>query len=190
MQDFATYAQSFADIVVYVWLFVLGIALVIGRQFNRQGATFRVLPGFWSPPVSEALHRSERWTENAESFLLLGGLLLLRGTRDLIVVTILALLIDCLNGLLFPKLIKFFGNTNILFCYLGFLLLRGYFEAGIIAIFMTIVVGFLCSGMILGMVPSHQNPVWKAHLLSFMGGIVVARFLDAIAGWLPVSRFW
>lgn len=190
VNDFAVQAKSIADIIVYVWLFFLAIALVLGRNFNELGFTFRTLPGFWSPPVSESINRTERVFANAETFLLLGSLLLLRGTRDLLVVTLLALLVDCLNGVLFPKSAKFFSGNNILFSYLGFLLLRGYFEPGIIAILVTILVGCVCSRMLWGMVPGTGDALWKAHLVSFLGGVFVARFLDAIAASLPVSQFW
>lgn len=129
-------------------------------------------------------------TQNAESFLFLGGLLLLRGTRDWMIVTIAALLIDCCNGLLFPKSAKYFGANSILFSYLGFLLLRGYVEGGIIAILMTILVGCVCSKMLWGMVPLANSPGWRGHLLSFIGGALLAWSLDAIAHFFPLSQMW
>jgi len=190
VNDFAVQAKTIADIIVYVWLFSLAIALVLGKNLNELGFTFRTLPGFWSPPVLDSINRTERVFVNAETFLLLGSLLLLRGTRDLLIVTLIALLVDCVNGLLFPKSAKFFSSNNILFSYLGFLLLRGYFEPGIIAILVTILVGCVCSRMLWGMVPATGNSIWKARLISFVGGVVAARFLDAIASLFPVSQLW
>lgn len=190
LNDVVTQAKAIADMVVYVWLFCLAIALLIGKPFNQLGLTFRTLPGFWTPPMSESINRTSFLFANAETFLLLGGLLLLRGTRDLLLVTLLALLIDCVNGLLFPKTAPAFSGNNILFSYLGFLLLRGYFEPGIIAILVTILVGCVCSRMLWGMVPVPGDAAWKTHLISFGGGILIARFLDVIASLLPVSRFW
>lgn len=176
--------------IVYVWLFALAIALFIGKHFNQFGYTFRTLPGLWMPPTSESINRTSYVFDNAETFLLLGGLLLLRGTRDVLIVTIAALLVDCVNGLLFPKAAASFNSNNILFTYLGFLLLRGYFEAGIIALLVTILVGCLCTRMLWGMVPMPKSSLWKAHLVSFAGGVLLARFLDAIAIWLPISQLW
>lgn len=190
LNNFVAQAKAIADIIIYVWLFFLSVSFLIGKNLNHLGYTFRTLPGLWTPPVSEAINRTSRVFDNAETFLLLGGLLLLRGTRDLIVVTLLAMLIDCLNGLLFPKAVKHFNSDNILFSYLGFLLLRGYFEPGIIAILVTILVGCVCSRMLWGMVPVAGDSVWKAHLISFAGGVLGARFLDAIASGLPVSQLW
>lgn len=189
MSNFAIQAKFIADIIVYVWLFFLAIACILGRNSGKLGFAYRTLPGFWSPSVSESINRTGQF-DNAESLLLLAGLLLLRGTRDLIIVTLAALLVDCLNGLLFPRLISTFNCNAIRFSYLGFLLLRGYFESGVIATLITILVGCVCSRMLWGMVPAASDPIWRAHLISFGGGALVARFLDAIAALLPVSRLW
>ena len=190
LNDFLGQAKAIADMIVYVWVFFLAIALVIGRNLNQLGMTFRTLPGLWTPPMSESINRTSRVFDNAETFLLLGGLLLLRGTRDLVIVTLLALLVDCMNGLLFPKSAKSFNSDNVLFSYLGFLLFRGYFESGIIAILVTILVGCVCSRMLWGMVPTSVDATWKAHLVSFGGGLLIARFWDAIVPLWPVSQFW
>lgn len=190
LNDMAIQVKAIADIIIYVWLFFLGMSLLIGKNLNQLGFTFRTLPGLWMPPMTESINRTSRIFDNAETFLLLGGLLLLRGTRDLLIVTVLAILIDCLNGLLFPKLARTSSSDNILFSYLGFLLLRGYFEPGIIAILVTILVGCLCSRMLWGMIPTTGDSSWKAHLVSFVGGVLIARGLDAIAQWLPVSQLW
>jgi len=176
--------------IIYVWLFFLTVSLLIGKNLNQLGFTFRTLPGLWTPPVSDSINRTNQVFANAETFLLLGGLLLLRGTRDLLVVTLLAILVDCVNGILFPKAARHFSSNNILFSYLGFLLLRGYFEPGIIAILVTILVGCVCSRMLWGMIPTSQDSIWKAHLTSFVGGVLMARFLDAIANLLPISQLW
>lgn len=190
LKDLALQAQALADLIVYVWLVSLAIALVIGRKVNSLGVTFRALPGFWSPPLASAIKPKTGAVENAESFLLMGGLLLLRGTRDLVIVTLVALLVDCLAGCIFPRTAKHFTSNNILFSYLGFLLLRGYFDPGIIAILVTILVGFLCSRMLWGMIPRSDDPLWKVHFVSFVGGALTARFLDNLTMHLPTSHLW
>jgi hypothetical protein len=188
--DVLALIKTVADLIVYVWMFSLAIALLLGKSLNHLGYTFRTLPGFWSPPMLQP-HQSSRFPiEQAETFLLLGGLLLLRGTRDFVIVTLMALLVDCLNGLLLLRLTRNFKSNNIVFTYLGFLLFRGYFEVGIIAFLVTILVGCLCSKMLWGMVPLAGDTVWKGHLASFVGGALTARFLDAIATLLPVSKLW
>lgn len=189
--DVLALIKTLADLIVYVWVFSLAIALLLGKSLNHLGYTFRTLPGFWSPPVLEPINESSRFPiEQAETFLLLAGLLLLRGTRDFVIVTLIALLVDCFNGLLLIRLHKNFKSKNILFTYLGFLLFRGYFEVGIIAFLMTILVGCLCSKMLWSMAPLAGDTTWKGHLASFLGGVLTARFLDAIATLLPVSKLW
>jgi hypothetical protein len=191
--DLTTLAKNLADMIVYVWLFSLAISVLLGKSLNQLGFTFRTLPGFWSPPVAASIHQTARFPiANSETFLLLGGMLLLRGSRDFVLVILIALLLDCLGHLLWsqPRRRQMFTNSNILFTVLGFLLLRGYFEAGILAVLVTILVGCLCSKMLWGMVPISQDIVWKAHLVSFIGGAIAARYLDAIAGFFPVSQLW
>ncbi len=190
VNDLVGLAKNLADMIVYVWGFSLLISLLLGQSLNQVGSTFRMLPGFWAPSMAEPINQTARSPiENAESYLLLGGLLLLRGTRDLVVVTLIALLVDCFSSMLFARKSRAVCS-NILFTFLGFLLLRGYFEPGIIAILMTILVGCLFSKMLWGMVPSRRNNVWMGHLVSFVGGAIAARFLDAIVVFLPVSQFW
>jgi hypothetical protein len=115
---------------------------------------------------------------------------LLRGTRDFVLITVAGLLMECVSGALFPRLIRYFKATNLLYSFLGFLLLRGYFEAGAVSVFVTILVGCLCSNMLWGMIPAGQNRLWKVHLVCFVGGGIAARFLDAIATLLPASALW
>jgi hypothetical protein len=189
--DWVAQIKTLADMIVYVWLGAISIALLFGKKIHQWGFSLRSLPGLWSLPMGGSSNSPYRYLiENAESFLFLGGLLLLRGTRDWVIITLAALLIDCLNGLLFPKSANYFGAASVLFSYLGFLLLRGYFEGGIIAILMTILVGFVCSKMLWGMVPIANPPGWKGHLLSFLGGGLMAWSLDAIAQFFPVSVVW
>jgi hypothetical protein len=191
LNDFAAQAKTLADLIVYVWLLSIAVSVVINSRADQFGGSFRTLPGVWSPPVSDAIHRLPRQPlEHAETFMLLGGLLLLRGTRDLVLVTILGLLTECISGLLFPKMIRYFKATNLLYSFLGFLLLRGYFEAGAVSILVTIVVGCVCSQMLWGMLPASGNRIWKVHLMCFVGGGLAARFLDAIATLLPTSALW
>ncbi|MDX2244698.1 MAG: hypothetical protein NW224_28830 [Leptolyngbyaceae cyanobacterium bins.302] len=190
LSDLAAQVKTIADMIIYVWFFALAIALLMGKHFNQFGFTFRTLPGLWMPPTSESINRTSYVFDNAETLLLLGGLLLLRGTRDLFIVSVVAVLVDCLNGLLFPKTAIAFNSNNILFSYLGFLLLRGYFEPGIIAVLVTILVGCVCTRMLWGMVPSPGEDSWKTHLISFGGGVLLARFLDTIAAFLPISKLW
>ena len=191
LTEWVAQVKSVADMIVYVWLGAIAIAFLFGKKIRQWGFSLRTLPGLWSPPMGEFINQPYRYlTQNAESFLFLGGLLLLRGTRDWVIVTVGAILIDCFNGLLFPKSAKYFGANSILFSYLGFLLLRGYVEGGIIAILMTILVGFICSKMLWGMVPLTSSPGWKGHLLSFLGGALMAWGVDAIAPLLPVSQVW
>jgi hypothetical protein len=191
LTDWVTQMKSLADLIVYVWLGAIAIAFLFGKKIQQLGFSDPILPGLWHPLTGKSTNRPYRYLiENAESFLLLGGLLLMRGTRDWVIITVSALLIDCCNGLLFPKSTQYFGASSVLFSYLGFLLLRGYVEGGIIAILMTILVGFVCSKMLWGMVPTANSPAWQGHFVSFLGGALMAWGLDAIAPFLPVSQVW
>jgi hypothetical protein len=165
--------------------------VLMGTSISRYGAAFRTLPGVWSPPLSEAIQRQPRQPlENAELFMVLVGLLLLRGTRDVMLVITLGLVVECVSILLFPRLVRYFNATTMLYILLGFLLLRGYFESGSVAIIVTIIVGCLHGSLLWGMIPAGRNKLWQVHLVCFLGGGIIARFIDAISALLPHSALW
>ena len=68
---------------------------------------------------------------------------------------------------------------SLIFGYLGFLLLRGYFQKQITSICVSIIIFLLYGGLIIGLLPSQPGISWQGHLFGFLGGALAARLLKA-----------
>ena len=71
------------------------------------------------------------------------------------------------------------GASILIFGYLGFLLLRGYFQKQIISICVSILIFCLYGGLIIGLLPAQPGISWQGHLFGFLGGALAARLLKA-----------
>ncbi|NES94982.1 MAG: rhomboid family intramembrane serine protease, partial [Desertifilum sp. SIO1I2] len=70
------------------------------------------------------------------------------------------------------------GASGVIFGYLGFLLLRGYFERSFVTIFLSVVVGFFYGSLLWGVLPTVPGISWEGHLFGFIGGGVAAYLLS------------
>jgi membrane associated rhomboid family serine protease len=115
---------------------------------------------------------------NTIPFLTLGWLIMLREASDFFVVSIVTMLVSgfgvWLTGA--PNSIHI-GASGLIFGYLGFLLLRGYFERSAVSLFLSLFVGCFYGSMIWGMLPSLPGVSWQGHLFGFIGGAIAARLL-------------
>lgn len=69
------------------------------------------------------------------------------------------------------------GASGVVFGYLGYLLLRGYFERSAVAIGLSLLVASLYGGLLLGVLPNQPGISWEGHLFGFIGGGLAARLL-------------
>lgn len=114
---------------------------------------------------------------NSIPFLILGGLVLMRGMRTFMLISLGSMLIGGLGTWLVGANGVHIGASGVIFAYLGFLLLRAWFERSLIAIATALVVGFFYGGLIWGVLPSQEGVSWESHLCGFIGGVVMARVL-------------
>ncbi|MGB3207322.1 MAG: rhomboid family intramembrane serine protease [Crinalium sp.] len=116
---------------------------------------------------------------NTIPFLTLGWLIMLRETSDFFIVTAITMIVSGLGVWLFGNPYSLhIGASGVVFGYLGFLLLRGYFERSFIAIALSLIVGFFYGGVIWGILPTQPGISWEGHLFGFIGGIIAARLLS------------
>lgn len=115
---------------------------------------------------------------NSIPFVILGWLVMLQETSDFFIVTALTMLVGGLGVWVFgyPGSIHI-GASILIFGYLGFLLLRGYFQRNFASIFISVVVGLLYGGTVWGVLPSQPGISWQGHLFGFLGGILAARMI-------------
>lgn len=113
---------------------------------------------------------------NSISFVLLGWLVMLRDRRHFTYVTILAAVTSGLLAWLVgaPGSVHV-GASGVIFGYLGFLMLSGWYERSFGSILLSIVVTVLWGGLVFGVMPGQAGISWQAHLGGFAGGVLAAR---------------
>lgn len=124
---------------------------------------------------------------NITSFFILGWFVMLGGTQEFYIVTTFTALVGGFWVWLFGRPVIHSGSSGVIFGYLGFLLVNGYFESDSLAIMLSTVVGF-CYGRLLWLVfPIRERMSWEGHLFGFLSGVLAAGFLDVLKGMFPMS---
>lgn len=115
---------------------------------------------------------------NTLPFLILGWLVMVQETSDFWIVTALTLLVGGLGVWLFgvPGSVHI-GASILIFGYLGFLLLRGYFQRNLASISLSLLVIFLYGSLIWGILPANPSVSWQGHLFGFLGGVLAAKMI-------------
>ena len=115
---------------------------------------------------------------NTVPFLILGWLVMIQETSDFWIVTIITMLVGGVGTWMLgaPNSVHI-GASSLIFGYLGFLLLRGYFQRNIASILLSLVVGFLYGGLIWGVLPTQPGISWQGHLFGFLGGVLSAKLI-------------
>ncbi|MCT7961974.1 rhomboid family intramembrane serine protease [Laspinema sp. D1] len=115
---------------------------------------------------------------NTVPFLTLGWFVMLREIRDFWVVTAVTMLVSGLGVWLFGSPGWHIGASGLVFGYLGYLLSRGFFERNLPSILLSIIVGILYGGIIIGVLPIQAGVSWEGHLFGLIGGGIAAWWLS------------
>ncbi|XHU96605.1 MAG: rhomboid family intramembrane serine protease [cyanobacterium endosymbiont of Rhopalodia gibba] len=115
---------------------------------------------------------------NTIPFVVLSWFVMLQEISDFWIVTLLTMIVGGFGVWLFgvPGSVHI-GASILIFGYLGFLLLRGYFQRNFVSIFLSVIVSFLYGGLVLGMLPFHPGISWEGHLFGFLGGVLAAKLI-------------
>lgn len=115
---------------------------------------------------------------NTVPLIVLGWLVLLRDARHFIPVTLLSMLGAGLCAWLLgaPGSVHI-GASGVVFGYLGFLLLAGWFARSLASIAISVLVTVAWGGLVLGVLPGQPGISWQAHLGGFIGGALAAKWL-------------
>ncbi|MBD2462105.1 rhomboid family intramembrane serine protease [Oscillatoria sp. FACHB-1407] len=179
-------AQILLGCLAVLWGLELVDSLLLRGAFNSFGIRPRKLIGLRGILLAPLLHGNLRHlAANTVPFLILGGLVMLRGLNDFLIVTAVAWLVSGTGVWLFasPRS-NHIGASGVVFGYFGFLLLRGYFERSLIAIAISILVGLLYGSLIWGVLPIRRGVSWLGHLFGFGGGVLAARYLLELKNWV------
>ena len=165
--------------IALIWTLEIVDMLFLGGALNAYGIRPRSIIGLRGILFAPFLHGGlAHVAANTIPFLTLGWLIMLRETSDFFVVTAVTMIVSGLGTwLIGPANSIHIGASGLIFGYLGFLLLRGYFERSVTAILFSLIVGLVYGGLIWGVLPLQFGVSWQGHLFGFIGGGLAARLL-------------
>jgi len=113
---------------------------------------------------------------NSIPFVMLGWFVMLRDSRHFVPVTLYGMIGSGLMAWIFgaPGSVHV-GASGVIFGYLGFLMLSGWYARSVASIIISILVTVMWGGLVFGVVPGHAGISWQAHLGGLIGGILAAR---------------
>ncbi|MGF1603694.1 MAG: rhomboid family intramembrane serine protease [Thermosynechococcaceae cyanobacterium] len=171
--------QILGSMVTLMWASALLNLVLFRGQLLQFGIVPRTIVGLRGILFAPFLHAGlGHLMANTVPFIILGWLVLIRATEDFFVVTAIAMGVGGLGTWLFAgSRTVHVGASGLVFGYLGYLLLRGYFERSFAASFLSLVVAVVYGGLIFGVLPTVTGVSWQGHLFGFLGGGLAARFL-------------
>lgn len=150
---------------------------MLGGALLRFGIVPRTVSGLTGILVAPFLHANlNHLIANTIPFLIFGWLVMLRDRRHFLPVTLYAMLGA---GLLAwsigaPNSVHV-GASGVIFGYLGFLLLSGWYARSVASIALSVLVAVVWGGTIAGVLPGTPGVSWQGHLGGFIGGMLAAR---------------
>lgn len=179
-QNFETQATILGGLLLLIWVLEIIDFLIFQGALNRYGIRPRSLRGLSGILLAPFLHGSfKHLAANTMPLVTLGWLVMLQDIRYFFFVTVVTTFVSGLGVWLFGATRSVhLGASGLIFGYLGFLLLYGYFERSLWTGMMSLFVGLCYGGLIWGILPSRRGVSWQGHLFGFVGGILAARLLS------------
>lgn len=173
-RELALHAWILGFCVALLWSIEL-VDYALGGWLNQFGILPRSTIGLRGILFAPLLHGNfAHLLSNTIPFMVLGWLVMVRQVSDFFIVTAIAALVSGLGTWLFGAPAIHLGASGVIFGYLGFLLLRGYFERSFVSMMFSVLVAVLYGGLVWGVLPSQPGISWEAHLFGFLGGGLAA----------------
>ena len=173
---FGTAFLTMAVLVLGLWL-LEGIDQASNNALDDYGIRPRTDEGLLSVFVAPWLHGG--WAHllsNTVPFFVLGIIVLLEGWRSWGRATLIVLLASgAAVWLLAPTNSITLGASGIVFGWLTYLLVRGFYTGSPSQIATGVVVFLFYGGMLWGVLPTDVGVSWQAHLGGAIGGVLAAR---------------
>ncbi|MEQ8536852.1 MAG: rhomboid family intramembrane serine protease [Coleofasciculus sp. D1-CHI-01] len=182
-REVKTQATILGGLVAAMWGLELIDLVIFQGALDSYGILPRTIIGLRGILFAPFLHGGlPHLIANTVPFLTLGWFVMLQETSDFFIVTAITMVVSGLGVWLIGSPGVHIGASGLVFGYLGFLLLRGYFQRNIPSILLSLLVGFLYGGAIWGILPTVPGVSWEGHLFGFIGGIIAARLLSQRKG--------
>jgi membrane associated rhomboid family serine protease len=157
---------------------IFAITSITGGGLLWLGVIPRSVLGLRGLLFAPFLHGSlTHIVSNSIPFLILGWLVILRDPRHFLPVTLIAMIGSGLTAWLVgaPGSVHI-GASGVIFGYLGFLMLAGWWARNFLSIALSLIVIALWGGMVVGVMPMSAGVSWQAHLGGLIAGIYAARY--------------
>lgn len=164
--------------VAIIWLVEL-INLPLGHRLSNWGGIRpRTLMGLIGIPFSPFLHFGiHHVLLNTLPFIILGGFVILRGTREFLELTLFIVVLSGVAVWLFGRASYHAGASALIFGYFGYLVADGWYERNPQSIVIALVTLFLYGGILWGLLPVYAHISWEGHLFGLLSGVLGARLV-------------
>ena len=160
-----------------VFWVVFVVNFLIGGSLLSLGVIPRTTIGLRGILFAPFLHASlSHLVANSIPFVALGWMVMLRDERHFIPVTVAGMIGSGLMAWLLgaPGSVHI-GASGVIFGYLGFLMLTGWYTRSFGSILLSVIVTVVWGSLVFGMMPGAAGISWQAHLGGFLGGVLAAR---------------
>ncbi|MCH2519660.1 MAG: rhomboid family intramembrane serine protease [Dehalococcoidia bacterium] len=148
----------------------------IGHRLSVWGILPRATPGLIGIPLSPFLHSSfNHVLSNTIPFLVLGGLVGLRGGQKLVGISLFIIVVGGAGVWLLGRPAIHVGASGLVFGYFGYLVANGWFDRRPISILAAIAVIVVYGSLVFGVIPTTGFVSWEAHLFGLLAGVLSAR---------------
>lgn len=172
-------AAILGGFLLLCWVLEAVDQLVLRGWLDHFGIVPRTEDGLWGILWMPFLHGGfPHLIANTVPFLLFGWLILTRGVKQFLGVTLIAGLLGGLGVWMFGATGSVhIGASLLIYGYLGFLMAIGFFERKPLSIVLSLVVGYCFWRALAGVMPGQVGISWEGHLFGFLGGITAAKVM-------------
>ena len=166
-------------LVTMFWAIEILDFFVFNGSLDRYGIQPRETIGLVGILFAPMLHGGfGHLMANTIPFIVLGWLTMIQETSDFYIVSLIGALVGGIGVWLFgsPNSVHI-GASILIYAYLGFLLLRGYFQKNMPSIALSIFVAIAYGSLLWGVFPAEIGVSWQGHLFGFIGGAIAAKMI-------------
>lgn len=168
--------------IIVLWVIEI-LNSLSGHRLDGLGIRPRTASGLVGIFTSPFIHGGfQHLLLNTAPLAVLGGLVLVRGTRVFAAVCVFVITVGGAAVWLFARSASHIGASGLVFGLFAFLVARGYYERTARSIIVAAVTLFVYGGMIWGVLPRGPQISWEAHLFGLIAGAVAARLWTQRSG--------